>query len=137
MTINLDFAEIGEYVKKHYDKKLSFSRVSDKVLRVSYEQRILIAAVQVPVSITIEDVAADAIAISYNGGIGIDMIISGVLAFIKAKVPELATALVSEEGHRIRIELSRLSQTKALVEALALKDIQVLESELRISASLK
>ena len=62
---------------------------------------------------------------------------AGTLSFLKAKVPELANALVSEEGHRIRIELSKLEQTSALVEAVAFKEISVSENGLIVEATLR
>ena len=55
--------------------------------------------VRCTVSLKVEDVKADSVAITYNGGFGIDMIIAGTLSFLKAKVPELANAIISEEGH--------------------------------------
>lgn len=118
MNISISFAELRDYIKKHYDKQLTFSKVTDKEVRASYTQNLFFRSVQVPLDLKIEDVKADSIAITYNGGLGIDMIIAGTLSFLKAKVPELANALVSEEGHRIRIELSKLEQTSALVEAV-------------------
>lgn len=137
MTVNLSFAEISEYVRKHYGKVLSFSKVSEKEIRIAYEQRILIRTVQIPVNIIIDEVHADSVAVTYKGGFGIDTIISGVIIFLKAKVPELSQILVSEEGHRIRIELSKLKQTEKLVNAVNLQDICVRDSSLEVKASLK
>ena len=76
-------------------------------------------------------------AITYNGGFGIDMIIAGTLSFLKAKVPELANAIISEEGHCIRIELSKLPQTAKLVETIAFNEISFTENGLIAEASLK
>lgn len=137
MNISISFAELSDYIKKHYDKQLIFSKVTDKEVRASYTQNLFFRSVQVPLDLKIEDVKADSIAITYNGGFGIDMIIAGTLSFLKAKVPELANALVSEEGHRIRIELSKLEQTSALVEAVAFKEISVSENGLIVEAMLR
>lgn len=137
LNISISFAELSDYIKKHYDKQLTFSKVTDKEVRASYTQNLFFRSVQVPLDLKLEDVKADSIAITYNGGFGIDMIITGTLSFLKAKVPELANALVSEEGHRIRIELSKLEQTSALVEAVAFKEISVSENGLIVEAMLR
>lgn len=137
MIINISFAELRDYIKTHYDKSLTFSRVSEKELCASYEQHILFKTVQVPVSISIENVTPTSITISYNGRFGIDMIIAGAMAFLKAKMPELSDTLVPEEGHCVRIELSKLNQTKALIEALVLKEIHFLDNAVQVTASLK
>lgn len=137
MKISISFTELSNYIKKHYDKQMTFSQVSDKELCASYSQNLFFKTIQVPVSLKIEDVKADSVAITYNGGFGIDMIIAGTLSFLKAKVPELANALASEEGHRIQIELSKLPQTTTLVETIAFNEISVAEDGLIVGASLK
>ena len=137
MKISLSFAELSEYINKHYGKKLGFSKVSDKELCISYEQNIFFRTIQVPINISIDEVRTDSIVITYNGGFGIDMIITGTLSFLKARVPELANALISKEGHHIHINLAKLPQTAKLVETVALQSISVAENSIIIEASLK
>lgn len=137
MTINISFAELSDYINSHFGKRLNFRQVSMNVLCVSYAQKILFKTLQIPVNIGIEEVRADTVTVTYSGGLGIDMIIAGVMAFIKAKMPELSEMIVSEEGHRIRLELSRISQTRTLVEALTLSSIQILENGICLNAALK
>ena len=137
MKVSISFAELSDYIKKHYDKQITFSKLSDNELCASYSQNLFFKIVQVPVNLKIEDVKADSIVITYNCGFGIDMIIAGTLSFLKAKVPELANALVSEEGHRFRIELSKLPQTATLVETIAFNEISFAENGLIVGASLK
>lgn len=137
MKISISFAELSEYIKTHYDKQLAFSKVTEKEVRAAYTQNLFFRSVQVPLDLKIEDVQADSVAVTYNGGFGLDMIIAGTLSFLKAKVPEMANALVSEEGHRIRVNLSKLPQTTTLVETVSLKDISVAENGLIVEASLR
>lgn len=137
MKISISFVELSDYIKRHYDKQMTFSQVSYKELCASYTQNLFFKTIQIPVSLKIEDVKADSIAITYNGGFGIDMIITGTLSFLKAKVPELANVLVSEEGHCIRIELSKLPQTAKLMETIAFNEISFTENGLIAEASLK
>lgn len=91
----------------------------------------------VPVNITIDEVKDYAICVTSNGGFGIDMMIAGALSFMKAKLPEMANAIVSKEGHHLCIELTQLPQTKALVENVRLNDIFVLENRFVLKAELK
>lgn len=137
MKITISFAELNEFINAHYGKQLTFSKVSDKEVCASYTQSLFFRSIQVPVNLKIEDVKTDSVAIAYNGGFGIDMIIAGILSFLKSKVPELADVLVSEEGHCIRIKLSKLPQTAKLVEAASLGEICVVEDGLIVEASLK
>ena len=137
MNITITFAELSGLIKKNYDKSIELSRVSSKEICVAYDQRIIFRTVKVPVNVTIDKVDTDAVTVIYNGGFGIDMIIAGVLSFMKAKVPELNDILVAGEGHRLRIELSNLQQTAKLIEAVRLEDIEITENGISLSAALK
>ena len=137
MNITLTFAELSKYISDHYGKTLTFGRVSEKEVCVSYSQKMFFKTIQVPVSITIDEVKAEAICVTYNGGFGIDMMIAGALSFMKAKLPELANVIVAKEGHQLSIELSQLPQTKALVENVRLNEILVLEDRFEVKAGLK
>ena len=137
MNISISFAELSEYIKDHYGKTLTFGRVSEKEVCVSYSQKMFFKTIQVPVNITIDEVKAGAICVTYNGGFGIDMMIAGALSFMKAKLPELANVIVAREGHQLSIELSQLNQTKALVENMRLRDILVCDGHFEIKATLR
>jgi len=137
MNIEITFAELISYIKERYDKSLNFSKTSDKEVCVSYEQNIIFRTVQIPVSISIDEVKDDAVSITYNGGFGIDMMIAGALSFMKAKLPELSNVLVAREGHQLRIELSQFRQTKAIIENVSLKEILIHEDRFEIKVNLK
>lgn len=92
---------------------------------------------QIPVSISIDEVKPEAIIVTYNGGFGIDMMIAGALSFLKAKLPELTNVIVTKERHQLSIELSQLSQTKAIVENMRLRDIHVHDDHFEIKATLR
>lgn len=137
MNITITFAELSKYISEHYGKALTFGRVSEKEVCVSYSQKMFFKTIQVPVNINIDEVKEDAVSITYNGGFGIDMMIAGALSFMKAKLSELANVIVSKEGHHLEIELSQLPQTKALVENVRLNEIIILEDIIEIKASLR
>lgn len=137
MNITITYAELSKYISEHYGKALTFGRVSEKEMCVSYSQKMFFKTIQVPVNISIDEVKDDAICVTYNGGFGIDMMIAGALSFMKAKLPELASVIVSREGHHLDIELSQLPQTRTLVENVRLNKILILEDKLEIKASLR
>lgn len=137
MVVNISFTELNDYIKCHYKQTLSFSRISANEVKISYEKKIIVKTISVSVNLVIENVESDAVTITYSGNFGIEMIIAGVMAFIKAQIPELSNTLVSEEGHQIRILLSNLEQTKALVDAISLEDIEITETGIQLSATLK
>ncbi|MBD5325676.1 MAG: hypothetical protein HDR46_04240 [Bacteroides sp.] len=137
MKINISFSELREYIKAHYSKELTFTKVSEQEVCVSYTQNLFFHSVNIPLNIKIHDVKADNVSVIYDGRFGIDMIIAGVLSFLRAKVPQINDALISEDGHRIRIEFAKLPTTAQLVEAISFQRIIVVDDGLEITASLK
>lgn len=137
MKINISFSELREYIKAHYSKELTFTKVSEQEVCVSYTQNLFFHSVNIPLNIKIHDVKADNVSVIYDGRFGIDMIIAGVLSFLRAKVPQINDALISEDGHRIRIEFAKLPMTAQLVEAISFQRIIVVDDGLEITASLK
>ncbi|MBD5367720.1 MAG: hypothetical protein HDR83_00440 [Bacteroides sp.] len=137
MKLNFSFAEVGEYVKEHYGKSVVLSRVGDKELCVTYQQKIVIKTFNVSVNIAIEDVRPDGVTIKYDGGLGVDTLISGALMVFKSAFSELSAMVIPEDGHRIRVELSEVKQAQKALEMLALKDVWVTGEGVSIEASLK
>lgn len=136
MELKINFEEIGSYIQKHYDKTVSFSMVSTDEVCITYKQNLFIASIPVPVNIKIVSIEPHLITLSYNGKLGIDVIIKGVLAFLMAKLPELSEAITTGNGNIVSVDLSCIKQAKALVENVAFKHIQFLNDGIMIIADL-
>lgn len=137
MKIEISFDEISALVRERYAKQISLARVSEKEVCVTYRQRILMASLPIPINLRIAAVEADAVSVGYNGGTAIDMIISGVLMFVKAKFPELGQAVDAGTDHTIRIDLTKIAKAKAIMATLALMDIKFSESGAIAEVALK
>lgn len=137
MFLSISFAELHKYISEHFHKDLSFAHVAEKEFTVTFTQRVFIKDVHISVNIHIDEVKPAEVVITYKGGFAIDMIISGALSFLKEKIAELAQGIQPEENHRIRINLSKIEKTKAIVEKLSLKDLKVESDFLRLEANLK
>ncbi|MDE6176528.1 MAG: hypothetical protein K2F71_03210 [Paramuribaculum sp.] len=136
MRIFVSFSEISEYVGGCYGKQVVFSKVSEREVRAAYVQNVIITKVEVPVYVQIDRVASDFVTVSYKSGHGVDMIIAGMLTFLKARLPELE-AVVAEDSRRVRIDLGKLPQTASLLEHVNLRNIVVKDDGFEVTASLK
>lgn len=136
MIITITFLELKDYIKRHYGKVVNFSKVSGKVVGVSYSQKVIFKTVDIPVNVSIDNVGPSSIWVSYDGRFGIDMIIAGVLAFIKGKFPELNDVLESGENRQLCIDLSSMSNIQTLFEKVELTGISVREDHFEIRMAL-
>lgn len=132
MIITITFLEFKDYIKKHYGKVVNFLKVLDKVVCVSYSQKLIFKTVDIPVNVSIDNVGFSSRWVSYDGGFGLDMIIAGVLAFIKGKFPELNNVLESGENRQLCIDLSSMSNIPTLFEKVEMTGISVHEDHFEV-----
>ncbi len=137
MEIFAPFQEVNEYVEAKFHQPISLSYVSENEVKVSYTKHFLFKDRSASIGITIEEVTADSIVISYSVGYGFDSIVSGALTFLTGKFSELSAGIHPEEGHIIRVNLSEIEKAKALVENISLRYIRADESGLRVGVGLK
>lgn len=137
MEIKASYKELNSYVVAKFKQPVSVSFVSEKEIKVTYTQRILIKDVKINVNLRFDEIKADSLTLIYDGAFGLDMIISGVLSFFKSQFPELSAGIHPEDGHRIRIKLSEIEKAKAVVENIELRDIKAFEDSLHIEFALK
>ncbi len=137
MKINISFAELSEFIKAKTGQTTTFSQGQENVICVGYEQNMFISTITIPVDVTIMSVEAERVRVMYNGGIGIDLIITGLLSFMKNAVPDLFKGISVEEKHCIGIDLSKIPQTKDAVEHVALQNIRILSDSIEITAAMK
>lgn len=103
---------------------------------ISYTQKIIFKTVDVPVNVSINNVGPSSIWVTYDGGFGIDMIIAGVLVFIKGKFPELNDVLKSEDNRQLCIDLSSMSNFQTLFEKVEMTGVSVREDHFEVRMAL-
>ncbi len=136
MKALLQFDEISAYIAEHYNHNIYFSHINEKELKVSFSKKIIIKNISIDITIGIKEISPTSLDISYSGGLGMDMIISGVLIFLKNKVPEVAEGIINEKGNNLKLELAKIPQLENAFQYIGLKDIAILPDAIEINADL-
>lgn len=139
MKVFISFAELSEYILKHFGKSLSFSQLQSHEVLVVYKQKMLFTTIDIPVHLFIEDVDEEGMVISYEGKFGVEKIITCALSLLKRRHPELQEVLQSdkEAPNYIDIVFSKLKQTQKLRQAVLVKGIVILENGVEVELGLK
>lgn len=137
MEISAPFQELNSYLKGRFGKPVTLSCVNEKEIRVTYTQNILIRNININVDLHIDEVTDDSIVLTYDGAMGLDMLIGGALTFIKNFLPDLSKGIHPSANHSIRINLSEIEKAKVAVENIALRHITVGTTGLKIGFALK
>lgn len=137
MELFMPFEELNSYIKDRFGQPVTLSCINKKTLRVTYTQRILIKDVNINIEITIDEVKDASVELTYDGALGLDMLIGGALTFFKNVMPELSQGIHPGSNHKILINLAEIEKAKVAVENIALRYISVEPSGLKIGFDLK
>ena len=133
----LSFKEASNYLYSHYGRRVELRQVSDKTVRITVAQKVILATIKISIDITIEKVEDTKIEISYSGSKGIDLLIKGALHLVNEKLPQLAPMITETSGNHLTIDLEKIEQAKVVTEKLRLSDIIIQEDALELTAELK
>lgn len=98
--------------------------------------KLAVIPLSVTVNLKVGNVSNDEIALSYGGKYGVDLIITGVLTFIKNKLSEYTDAVVYNDDKTITVRLSKIGKLESALKYLSLNDIRFNESAVIIEANL-
>lgn len=138
MILSVPFSEISGYIRSHFNRDVTFSRITDDSFRATFSQKILIKNVNIGLDLKIAGIEIDSVTICYSGGFAIDMILSGLLAFIIDSYPDIRNAVtVSNNDKKIRVDLAKIEKARKLLEVLEPRAITVEDSAITLSATLR
>lgn len=137
MKAIISYKEISEYIAKQYGREVSLSKVADNEVNASVSQKVFIKTVRIGLNLKVEEVGPESVVLSYNGGFGIDLMVSGLMTFLKSKLPELSRIVTSEEDHRIRVNLANIDKARPVLERVTPQAIAFSEDSVAVTAALK
>lgn len=137
MKLILNYSELRDYITDHYHVNASFARIHDDEICVSFVQKMFIKTIQINLNLHVEEICNDSITLSYDNGIGIDMIISGVLLFLKKKFPEYDNLISAIKSNMICIHLKNIEKLQSILETVELNNIRFTESSMEIEMGFK
>lgn len=112
MTLNISFNEIQKYFAARYGRNISVAKIDNHTFTVSVSLKALLATVSVSAGITVVGIDDNVLTLQYQGSIGLEMILSGVIAFLKSQVKNFDEA-VRANGQIVSIDLDVLENTEA------------------------
>ena len=138
MKIQLSYTELQNYIAKHYyNKGLEIGHVDEKTVSVSAAVKIAMFTKSVTLNLAVERVEGTDITLAYSGGMGIDLILRGVLAFVKSQLPKYGEIVETEAANSIVLHLGKIGQLEKVFHHLTLLGIRFAEDGIVMYGSLK
>lgn len=117
MQLNVTFTEIQDLIKRKAQKEVRLSAIDSRTLSVSIDISLpLIGKKEVRVQLKLEEINNQYALLSYNNGMGVDLVITAILKYL-----EMQSNVSYVQGlpdNRIKIQLNQIPQAQSALKAI-------------------
>ena len=124
MKLSITYAELQDYVAGHFHKTVNVGYVDGDTVSVSVPIKVLGFTKNVSINIIVKKIEGTDLFLSYDGKMGIDLLVSPAISYAKKLVPEKAGFVEQMPGSIVKLRLGDIDKLQKVFEKVALKDIR-------------
>ena len=136
MNLAITYAELQDYVASHFHKTVNLGYVDGATVSVSVPIKVLGFTKSVSINITVKKIEGTDLFLSYDGKMGIDLLVSPAISYAKKLVPGKADWVELMPGNILKLRLGDIGQMKKVFEKLKLNNIFFEQGNIVVDASL-
>lgn len=137
MEVRIKYTEIEGFIKKNFQKEVGLAYVDLSTVSVSTKIKVFAFVKNVGVDLKVEKLEGSKLPLVYSGKLGIEMLISPAISFLKRLVPEKTNLISQGTGNRVFVNLAEIDQLKAVLDKVELQSISFDENHVIVEAGLK
>lgn len=137
MEVRIKYTEIQEFIKKNFRKEVGLVYVDPSTVSVSTKIKVFAFVKNVGVDLKVEKLEGSILHLVYSGKLGIEMLISPAISFLKRLVPEKTNLISQGTGNKVFVNLDEIDQLKAVLDKVELQSISFDETHVIVEAGLK
>ncbi len=123
MKLSITYAELQEYVASHYHKNVNLGYVNVSTMSVSVPIKVLGFTKQISINLIVKKIEGTDLFLSYEGKMGIEMLVTPAVSFAKKLVPEKSDWIEVLADNVIRLRLGDIDKLQKAFEKVELKNI--------------
>jgi len=123
MKLSITYAELQDYVANHFHKTVSLGYVDGATVSVSVPIKVLGFTKSISINLILKKIEGTDLFLSYDGKLGIDMLVSPVISYAKKLVPEKAGWVEQMPGNVVKLRLGDIDKLQKVFEKVELKAI--------------
>lgn len=123
MKLSITYAELQEYVASHYHKNVNLGYVNESTVSVSVPIKVLGFTKQISINLIVKKIEGTDLFLSYEGKMGIEMLVTPAVSFAKKLVPEKSDWIEILTDNVIRLRLGDIDKLQKAFEKVELKNI--------------
>lgn len=137
MEVRIKYTEIQEFIKKNFQKEVGLTYVDPSTVSVSTRIQVFAFVRNVGVDLKVEKLEGSILHLVYSGKLGIELLISPAISFLKKLVPEKTNLISQGTGNRVFVNLAEIEQLEAVLDKVELQSISFDETHVIVKVSLK
>ena len=123
MKLYVTYTELQDYVSSHFHKTVNLGYVDGATISVSVPIKVLGFTKSVSINITVKKIEGTDLFLSYDGKMGIDLLVSPAISYAKKLVSGKADWVELMPGNIVKLHLGDIDKLQKVFEKVALKNI--------------
>ena len=136
MEVKIKYSELQNFILHNFKKEVSLAFVAPSTVSVSTKIKVLGFAKSIGIELCVKKVDGFNLHIAYSGKLGIELLITPTIAFLKRLLPDKTNFITHNSNNRVIINLAEIDQLKGVLEKVTLKSICFEEEHVVIDSSL-
>ena len=136
MKLSITYAELQDYVASHFHKTVNLGFVDEATVSVSVPIKVLGFTKSVSINITVKKIEGNDLFLSYDGKMGIDLLVSPAISYAKKLVPGKADWVELMPGNILKLHLGDIDKLQKVFEKLKLNNILFEQGNIGVEMSL-
>lgn len=137
MEVRIKYTEIEGFIKKNFLKEVGLTYVDPSTVSVSTKIKVFAFVKNVGVDLKVEKLEGSKLPLVYSGKLGIELLISPAISFLKKLVPEKTNLISQGTGNRVFVNLAEIDKLKVVLDKVELQSISFDENHVIVEAGLK
>ena len=123
MKLSITYTELQDYVASHFHKTVNLGYVDGATVSVSVPIKVFGFTKSISINLIVKKIEGTDLFFSYDGKMGIDMLVSPAISYAKKLVPEKAGWVEQMPGNIVKLCLGDIDKLQKVFEKVALKNI--------------
>ena len=123
MKLAITYSELQDYVASHFHKTVNLGYVDEATVSVSVPIKVFGFTKSVGINIIVKKIEGADLFLSYDGKMGIDLLVSPAISYAKKLVPEKADWVEQTSGNIVKLRLGDIDKLQKVFEKVELKTI--------------
>ena len=136
MKLAITYSELQDYVTNHFHKAVNLGYVDGATVSVSVSIKVFGFTKSVSINIIVKKIEGTDLFLSYDGKMGIDLLVSPAISYAKKLVPEKADWVEQKPGNIVKLRLGDIDKLQKVFEKVELKAIRFTPEHMEVDVAL-